>query len=124
MPDTNPCLSCGACCAHFRVSFFWGECQSAGGSVPDAAVIAINSTYVAMIGTDRKPARCSALMGSIGQGVRCTMYENRSTSCQEFHASWEHGQHNPQCDAARAAHGMLPLEPPLHPDISPDQVAS
>ena len=123
MSDNNPCLSCGACCAHFRESFFWGECQSAGGSVPDSVVVAINSTFVAMIGTDRKPTRCSALMGEVGQGVRCTMYENRSSSCQDFHASWEHGEHNPRCDAARAAHGLLPLEPPVQPGLSPERVA-
>ena len=123
MSDNNPCLTCGACCAYFRVSFFWGECQSAGGTVPDGSVIAINSTFVAMIGTDRKPARCTALLGSVGVGVRCTMYENRSTSCQEFYASWEEGVHNPHCDAARAAHGLAPLDPPLQPSISPDRVA-
>ncbi|THB82127.1 YkgJ family cysteine cluster protein, partial [Pantoea allii] len=22
---SNPCVSCGACCAHFRVSFYWAE---------------------------------------------------------------------------------------------------
>ena len=123
MSDNNLCLTCGACCAYFRVSFFWGECQSAGGTVPDDSVIAINSTFVAMIGTDRKPARCTALMGSVGEGVRCTMYENRSSSCQGFHASWEQGVHNPHCDAARAAHGLAPLDPPLQPCISPDRVA-
>ncbi|MEG0249014.1 MAG: YkgJ family cysteine cluster protein, partial [Pseudomonas sp.] len=31
MSEYNPCLDCGACCGYFRVSFFWGECQSAGG---------------------------------------------------------------------------------------------
>ena len=123
MSDNNPCLSCGACCAHFRVSFFWGECQSAGGSVPDSVVVAINSTFVAMIGTDRKPTRCSAVMGEVGHGVRCTMYEHRSSSGQHFHASWEHGEHNPRCDAARAAHGLLPLEPPVQPGLSPERVA-
>ncbi|NLU12540.1 MAG: YkgJ family cysteine cluster protein [Gammaproteobacteria bacterium] len=123
MSDSNPCLTCGACCAFFRVSFFWGECESAGGSVPDSMVSAINSTYVAMIGTDRKPARCNALMGDIGQGVRCTMYEKRSSSCQEFQASWENGVHNPHCDAARAAHGLPPIDPPIQPTVSPDRVA-
>lgn len=123
MSNPNPCLTCGACCAHFRVSFFWGECQSAGGTVPDDAVVAINSTFVAMIGTDRKPVRCSALMGDVGQGVRCAMYEQRSSSCQEFQASWEGGVHNAQCDAARAAHGLDPLGPPAQPDLHPERVA-
>ncbi|MPQ71936.1 YkgJ family cysteine cluster protein, partial [Pseudomonas sp. MWU12-2323] len=28
MSEVSPCLNCGACCSHFRVSFFWGECAS------------------------------------------------------------------------------------------------
>ena len=91
--------------------------------MPDSMVTAINSTYVAIIGTDRKPARCNALMGDIGQGVRCTMYEKRSSSCQEFQASWANGVHNPHCDAARAAHGLPPIDPPIQPAVSPDRVA-
>ncbi|MOA32367.1 hypothetical protein D3C78_1535800 [compost metagenome] len=51
------------------------------------------------------------------------MYEQRSSPCREFEASWEHGEHNPRCDAARAAHGLPPLTPPLQPDLSSDQVA-
>ena len=35
MSEVSPCLNCGACCSHFRVSFFWGECASSGGTVPD-----------------------------------------------------------------------------------------
>ncbi|NLY13941.1 MAG: YkgJ family cysteine cluster protein [Gammaproteobacteria bacterium] len=112
MSDNNPCLTCGACCAYFRVSFFWGECQSAGGTVPDELVAPINSTYVAMIGTESKPARCTALSGELGSNVSCSIYANRSTSCQDFHTSWEQGIHNPHCDAARAAYGLEPLHPP------------
>lgn len=97
MSDSNPCLSCGACCAHFRVSFFWGECQSAGGLMPDDQVVLITPQRVAMRGTDSKPARCNALMGDVGQGVRCTLYKERSSTCREFEASWVNGEHNPQC---------------------------
>lgn len=111
MSQSNPCLSCGACCAHFRVSFFWGEAQSAGGYVPDECITVINPTFVAMTGTHCKPARCVALVGEIGQQVHCTIYAERSTTCQNFHASWQQGEHNPDCDAARLAHGLAPLEP-------------
>lgn len=123
MSQTSPCLSCGACCAYFRVSFFWGECQSVGGTVPDQLVEQIGPHHVAMIGTTAKPARCVSLLGEIGDGVRCTMYENRSSSCRDFAASWEDGEHNPRCDAARAAHGLPPLTPPQQPELSPDRVA-
>ena len=47
IPETgawvHPCLSCGACCAHFRASFYWAEAddQTPGG-VP-VATVAINN---------------------------------------------------------------------------------
>lgn len=117
MIDSNPCLTCGACCAHFRVSFFWGEAQSAGGSVPDDLLIPISPSYVAMSGTQCKPARCIALIGDIGKAVHCTIYAERSTTCRNFHASWQHGEHRPDCDKARIAHGLAPLpRPSTEPD--------
>ncbi|MDQ7987507.1 YkgJ family cysteine cluster protein [Pseudomonas sp. G34] len=123
MSETNPCLACGACCAFFRVSFFWGECQSAGGTVPDEQVIQIAPHLVAMRGTEAKPARCNALLGDVGGGTRCTLYGQRSSTCREFEASWVNGEHNPHCDDARKAYGLPPLTPPLQPELSPDRVA-
>ena len=119
MSESNPCLTCGACCAHFRVSFFWGECESSGGTVPDQLVSQITPTYVAMCGTESKPARCNALLGEVGSAVRCTIYDKRSSPCREFSAAWENGQANPACDAARAAHGLPPLPPTLSPPAEP-----
>ncbi len=118
MSEHNPCLNCGACCGFFRVSFFWGECESSGGLVPDDLVVQINPTRVAMIGTDSKPCRCIGLEGEIGKGVSCSLYEKRSTPCREFEAAWVDGQPNPSCDAARAADGLTPLEAnePIWPD--------
>ncbi len=123
MSTDNPCLTCGACCAHFRVSFFWGECCSSGGQVPDDLVVQVSPYHVAMRGTESKPARCVGLLGDVGSGVRCTLYEQRSSTCREFEASWVDGAHNPNCDAARAAHGLPPLTPPLQPDMAPERVA-
>lgn len=120
---SNPCLACGACCAHFRVSFYWGECRSAGGCVPDEQVVRIAPNMVAMPGTESRPARCHALLGEVGGGARCTLYEQRPSTCREFTASWINGEHNPACDAARAAHGLPPLTPPQAPDLSPERVA-
>ena len=111
MSEPHPCLSCGACCANFRVSFYWGECRSAGGTVSDQWVEQIAPHHVAMRGTTGKPVRCIALQGEVGCGTRCSMYEQRSSTCREFTASWEDGQHNPHCDAARAAYGLPPLTP-------------
>lgn len=123
MPNANPCLTCGACCAHFRVSFFWGECASSGGTVPDDLVVQVSPYHVAMRGTECKPARCVSLLGEVGGQVRCTIYEQRSSPCRDFAASWSDGQANPRCDAARAAHGLPLLEPPLEPLLSPDRAA-
>lgn len=120
MSESSPCLSCGACCAHFRVSFYWGECQSAGGNVPDHLVEQVNPHRVAMLGTATKPVRCVGLQGEVGCAVSCSLYEQRSSTCRDFTASWEDGQVNPHCDAARAAYGLPPLTPV---QIGPDCAA-
>ena len=117
MSEASPCLSCGACCSYFRVSFFWGECASSGGTVPDDLVVQINPTRVAMIGTDQKPARCCSLEGEVGKGTSCSIYELRSSPCREFESSWHEGIHNADCDAARAAFGLPPLEAPFELEL-------
>jgi Fe-S-cluster containining protein len=75
-----------------------------------------------MIGTDRKPTRCTSLAGEVGSAVACTIYDKRSSTCREFEASWENGEHNPDCDKARAAHGLSPL-PPHWNDLPLERIA-
>ena len=104
MSEASPCLNCGACCSHFRVSFFWGECASSGGTVPDDLVVQINHTRVAMIGTDQKPARCCSLEGVVGKGTRCTIYEQRSSVCRAFDSSWSQGVQSTDCDYRARKH--------------------
>ncbi len=111
MSEVSPCLNCGACCSHFRVSFFWGECASSGGTVPDELVTQISPSRVAMNGTDCKSPRCTALEGEVGSEVKCSIYELRSSPCREFESSWENGEQNVDCDKARARFGLLPLQP-------------
>jgi Fe-S-cluster containining protein len=65
-----------------------------------------------MLGTDCKSVRCTALEGDVGKGTRCSIYEQRSSTCREFEASWTDGQHNPDCDAARAAFGLAAIAQP------------
>ncbi|MCR6653274.1 MAG: YkgJ family cysteine cluster protein [Cellvibrionaceae bacterium] len=77
MSTQSPCLSCGACCASFRVSFYWGELQGAGGVVPDLMTEQIPPHRACMKGTNQKDPRCAALLGNVGEQVRCTIYENR-----------------------------------------------
>jgi uncharacterized protein len=113
---SNPCLSCGACCAYFRASFHWLETTAApGGATPAELTMPVSPHLVAMRGTGRKAPRCVALDGSIGASVSCTIYEKRASPCREFQASWVDGVYNERCDRARAAHGLAPLPPPAGP---------
>ena len=80
--------------------------------MPDDLVVQINPSRVAMIGTDQKPARCCSLIGEVGNGTRCSIYEQRSSVCRDFESTWSQGEVNVDCDAARAAFGLAPLEQP------------
>ncbi|TGD74862.1 YkgJ family cysteine cluster protein [Mangrovimicrobium sediminis] len=114
MSSTSPCLTCGACCAFFRVSFYWGETQGAGGGVPDNLTEQCGPLRSCMSGTNNPAPRCTALLGDVGGAVRCTIYDNRPSPCRDFQRSGEDGQENADCDRARAAHGLPPLVlPPL-----------
>ena len=108
----HPCLSCGACCAQFRVSMHWSEADPAvGGTVPPELVEPVDAHRVAMRGTWARQPRCVALDAEIGRYSRCTIHAVRSSTCREVVPSWESGAPNPQCDRARAAHGLAPLTP-------------
>ena len=108
--DANPCLSCGACCQHFRVSMYMGEMASApGGTVPDELVSRVNACIVCMKGTEAGHGRCIALRGEVGQaGVHCGIYEQRPTPCREFRVWSDDGLPNPDCQRLRSKAG-LPL---------------
>ncbi|MDA3441966.1 YkgJ family cysteine cluster protein [Acinetobacter bereziniae] len=95
----DACLNCGACCAFFRVSFYWAE----GEAMPSDYVEPLTAVYSCMQGTNQKQPRCIALNGVIGQQVSCTMYEQRSSSCKEVQAG------DAQCAKARQAHNLIPL---------------
>jgi len=109
----NPCVTCGACCAYFRVSFHWSEADSsAGGVTPPDSTTKLTPHRAVMRGTEQSPPRCVALDGTVGEAVRCVIHESRPSPCREFQASWIDGLHNERCDRARAAHGLPPLSPP------------
>ncbi|HEY9034237.1 MAG TPA: YkgJ family cysteine cluster protein [Pseudomonadales bacterium] len=111
MTPENPCLGCGACCGFFRVSFYWAEAESGGGSVPDTLTEQVSPHLSCMQGTASKPARCTALLGDIGNSVRCTIYDRRSSTCRNFNTHHDDGSVNDHCSRARAHYGL----PPLHP---------
>jgi Fe-S-cluster containining protein len=112
----NPCVTCGACCALFRVSFHWSEADAAtGGRTPTELSVRVTPHRVAMRGTEKVPIRCVALEGEIGKRVRCTIYPTRPSPCREFRTSWVHGPRSERCERARAAYGLPPLEQPSLP---------
>lgn len=109
---THPCLSCGACCACFRVAFHWSEAQPFNpDGPPEALVVPLRRHEVAMRGTDGPNPRCAALAGAIGINGHCSIYPQRPSVCREVEPSWEFGRHSPQCDKGRLAFGLRPLTP-------------
>lgn len=109
MSTESPCLTCGACCANFRVSFYWGECQSAGGTIPDELTLQVSPHHACMKGTEKKPVKCVALIGTPGEHVCCSIYEQRSSTCREFDIVNADGSINEDCTRARAVYGLPPV---------------
>jgi len=108
----NPCLSCGACCAFYRASFYWSEAADfSPGGVPGEMTEKVNDFRLAMKGTGGTNPRCIALNGFIGRRVSCGIYERRASVCREFEPAWQYQAANPRCDMARAAWGLAPLNP-------------
>lgn len=111
MEISNPCLKCGACCAFYRASFYWAEGDDAtAGGVPAELTRKLDDFRRMMIGTGGSTPRCIALEGTIGEKVRCTIYESRSSVCRDFQAAWIDAKPNERCEKARAAWGLSPLE--------------
>jgi len=116
----NPCLECGACCASFRVSFYWGESEpELGGCVPPELTVKLNDQRVAMKGTTGPDPRCVALVGEIGCHTQCSIYADRSSTCREFKSALEDDDPDSACNRARAKWGLPPLRP-SHPGRAPD----
>ncbi len=108
------CLSCGACCAAFRVDFHCADLASDAANkvngVPLAMTVPLTQTLVRMRGTDEAPPRCIALEGEVGQKVRCTIYEQRPGPCRDFAPYAPLGIGDDACDRARRRYGMSALE--------------
>lgn len=101
LTDSDICQSCGACCASFRVSFYWAEGEMLG--IPEHMTAKLNDFYSCMKGTEKKPVKCVALAGNVGEKVACQIYQQRSSTCQSVNVGDE------QCQKARALHGLAPL---------------
>ena len=96
--EANPCTDCGACCACFRVSFYWSEAEARG--LPAHLVETVNPWMSCMAGTNSRQPHCAALQGNVGQTVACTIYEQRPEPCREVQAG------DGQCRKARAHYGL------------------
>ena len=110
--STHPCLRCGACCAHFRVSLHWSEAApELGGQVPPELTETLRQHERVMRGTSQAQPRCIALDARIGEYSRCTIHALRPAACAALTASWEFGERNEQCDRSRSAYGLPALTP-------------
>jgi len=95
------CQTCGACCAQFRVSFYWAEADDApGGTVPVALTEAISPHLRCMQGTSSRRPHCIALEGQVGQQVSCRIYDLRASTCRAVQVG------DAQCLRARERHGL------------------
>jgi len=112
----HPCIGCGACCAHFRVQFYWreanaGEQPAERISVPMEMTEELDSRFRCMKGTnDKHHPKCVGLKGKIGKDASCAIYSARPTPCRDFKASFEDGHRHQRCDDARMFHGLKPLQ--------------
>jgi uncharacterized protein len=120
----HPCLKCGACCAYFRVEFYWREAESISDApedqerswiVPKDLTEELDDLKRCMKGTNQKHRPvCVALAGRIGVDAHCSIYQQRSSRCRSFRASYAPengvlGSKQERCDEARKAHGLNPL---------------
>jgi Fe-S-cluster containining protein len=103
MSDPHPCLSCGACCAAFRVDFSVHELDEMGGSVPSGLAVEVTGSTVRMRGTDHAAPRCAALQGKGGERASGGLFGWRPNPCRELEPGSD------ACAKARARHGMPPL---------------
>ena len=113
MPQ-NPCLTCGACCTIYRVSFHWmeGDDYTPGGVPIEHVEAAPLAHRLMMKGTGTAPHRCVCLQGDVGGKIGCGIHANRPSPCREFAVSYEDGvTPNSRCEEARSKFGLPPLAP-------------
>ena len=89
-------VGCGACCATYRVSFYWAE----GAGLPDELVEKLTPVMACMAGTNQPSPRCVVLQGQVGVDAHCGRYAQRPSPCHELQAG------DARCLKARAHHGL------------------
>lgn len=97
------CMSCGACCQTYRVSFHWKEAETL--DIPEDLIEPVNNIFVCLAGTNLASPRCNMLDGKVGEKVKCNMYEKRPSPCHEVKVG------DDKCNRARLRHGLPPITP-------------
>ncbi|HMX10119.1 MAG TPA: YkgJ family cysteine cluster protein [Burkholderiaceae bacterium] len=92
------CQRCGACCATYRVSFYWAEAELLG--LPPELVQPLTPVLACLAGTNQVPPHCAALDGRIGATVACRAYAQRPSPCREVQPG------DDKCRRARARHAL------------------
>ncbi|MBN2804511.1 MAG: YkgJ family cysteine cluster protein [Deltaproteobacteria bacterium] len=119
MKTQSPCITCGACCCYYRVSFHWMECDPEGltGPLPQRTVPR-DHHQVCMKGTKSYPVRCIELSGEVGGSISCNAYLVRASPCRNFgvqmqeDGSWTISNTDLiYCNEARAHFSLPPLIP-------------
>lgn len=104
MDPAFDCQRCGACCASFRVSFYWTEAQGEhdpqSQGVPAALTEPVSPHLLCMQGTHARQPHCAALQGQVGESVGCAIYAQRPSPCREVMPG------DAQCLKARGRHGL------------------
>lgn len=101
--EPAPCQQCGACCAAYRVSFYWAEPESR--SLPPGLTERRDAHHLCMRGTSQRAPRCAALAGEVGRQVACSVYPQRPSPCRQVQSG------DAMCQRARAIHGLAPWPP-------------
>ncbi len=94
----NVCIKCGACCATYRVSFYWAEVETTG--LDETLTEPLNAWYSCMRGTHSATPHCIALQGKVGESVTCAVYAQRLSPCREVQVG------DDKCLGARAHYGL------------------
>lgn len=118
LDNENPCYDCGLCCSYFRISFYQGELQSLGGTVPDAMTEPLTPFLVVMKNTAQGNRPCHALSFSFGpqeSSPGCSIYSSRPSVCREYQVWDQDGNPNPKCQSLREKAGLSPLLPQSKP---------
>lgn len=102
--EDSPCQRCGACCASFRVAFYWAE----GEALPPALVQPLRRLEACMAGTDTAAPHCAALEGEVGRSTRCAVYARRPSPCRSVQPG------DAQCLRARDRHDLPALPRSAH----------